>query len=115
MFGVSSLHYLDDFFVCALSFEDCQSKVNTILKVFRSMGVPVADETLEGPSQCFTFLGIEIDSVCSSIRLPPDKLSHLSNLLGSWVVQKKCIRSEILSLIGSLSFACKVVFCLQSH
>jgi len=55
---------------CAPSFEECQCKVFTILEVFRKLGVPMADDQREGPSQRLTFLGIEIDSFHSSICLP---------------------------------------------
>ena len=54
-------------------------------------------------------MGIEIDSVDFSIRLPADKMLHLSSTVECWLVQKKCTKHELLSLIGSLSFACKVI------
>ena len=47
-FHISALvHYLDDFFVCAPTRELCQAKVDTILWVFRFLGVPVADDKLK--------------------------------------------------------------------
>ena len=54
-------------------------------------------------------LGIEIDSVNQSIRIPQDKYLELLQLLESWKGRKKCTKRELLSLIGSLSFASKVV------
>lgn len=80
-----------------------------ILRVFGSLGVPIAQDKLQGLSRCLTFLGIEIDSVNSCVRLPSDKLSTLSSSVRHWSSRKKCRKSELLSLIGSLSFACKVV------
>ena len=56
-----------------------------------------------------TFLGIEFDAAKSIIRLPNDKLSELIDLVRSWHSRKKCVKRELLSLIGSLSFACKVI------
>ena len=69
----------------------------------------MAEDKLEGPSQCIVFLGIEIDATSLIIRLPTDKLSHLSVAISSWINRKKCTKVELLSLIGSLSFACKVI------
>ena len=71
--------------------------------------VPLAPEKIIGPSTKITYLGIEIDSVANSIRLPTEKLQELQLMLDQWKIRKKCTKRELLSLVGSLSFACKVV------
>ena len=71
--------------------------------------MPLAPEKIEGPCQVITYLGIEIDSVNMVARLPKEKLIKLNNDLRQWGVRKKCRKRDLLSLIGSLSFACKVV------
>ena len=76
---------------------------------FSDLGVPLAPDKIIGPTQIITYLGIEIDSVDQCIRLPPDKLCEIRSLLTKWHTLKKCTKRELLSLIGSLSFACKVV------
>ena len=43
------------------------------------------------------------------VRLPKSKLSELKNMILSWRSKRKCTKREFLSLIGSLSFACKVI------
>ena len=95
--------------MCVPTREECQRKVDVILDVFSRLGVPIAEDKLKGPSQCITFLGIEIDSLAMVCRLPSDKLSALSFLLCLWQDRRKCTKRELLSLIGSLSFACKVI------
>ena len=101
------VHYLDDFFTC--STEMTQYYMDLIQAVFNIIGVPVALDKLEGPSQVITFLGIEIDSNSFTIRLPLDKLRELRQLVHLWMNRRKCTKRELLSLIGSLSFACKVI------
>ena len=109
-FGITCLiHYLDDFFVCANSYEVCLAKVKVILRVFVYLGVPIAEDKLEGPSQSLVFLGIHINSVSSLVSLSEDKTISLRASLKGWLSKKKCVKSELLSLIGSLSFACKVI------
>ena len=71
--------------------------------------VPIAEDMLEGPSQQLVFLGIEIDSVYMGFRLPQDKFLALSDLISSWRKCRKCVKRELLSLIGSPSFACRVI------
>ncbi|XP_057296124.1 uncharacterized protein LOC130625059 [Hydractinia symbiolongicarpus] len=64
-----------------------------------------------GPCQVITYLGIEIDTVNFVVRLPQDKFTELLSSLHKWLGKKKCTKRELLSLIGSLSFACKVAKC----
>lgn len=110
LFGIKSLiHYLDDFFLANSSEASCALDKDTILAVFEALGVPVSLDKLVGPSQIITYLGIEIDSRLGIIRLPEEKLKELLSLLEKWLHQKKCTKRELLSLIGKLSFACKVV------
>ena len=44
------------------------------------------------------------------LRLPPDKLKALTQLLEQWHnIKQKITKRELLSLIGKLSFAAKVI------
>ena len=60
--GVSVVdHYLDDFVTMGPPDTDsCRVNLDRILAVCRDLGVPFAIEK-QGPSQCMTFLGIEIE------------------------------------------------------
>ena len=103
-------HYLDDFII--MSFPDspqCRDELETLLQVFRELGVPVAIHKTEGPSTCLVFLGIEIDTISGELRLPQDKLQRLQSLLSQWGDKRACSRKELESLIGMLNHACKVV------
>ena len=103
------IHYLDDFLICAPTREQCIHDMETMQSIFSELGVPLASDKTEGPASVLTFLGIEIDTRLGIVRLPPDKMQELSHLLRFWVGRKKCTKRELLSLIGLLSFASKVV------
>ena len=103
------IHYLDDFFLCHVSFDACQTDMQRLIALFNHLGVPLAPDKVCGPSTCITFLGIEIDSTAHTIRLPADKLSALLDLLSVWEDKHSCTKRELLALIGHLSFAAKVV------
>ena len=110
VYGIPAvLHYLDDFFLCAVNQGQCKQHMLTLIQAFNDLGVPLAPEKIVGPATSITYLGIEIDAKLQIIRLPPDKLNDLSILLSTWKLKRKCTKRELLSLIGSLSFACKVV------
>ena len=104
-----ALHYLDDFFLCGSSRSECKQSMDIMQYLFSILGVPIADDKTVGPSRILTFLGIEIDIPSASIRLPPEKYEELVALLQCWCDKKKCTKRQLLSLIGSLSFAAKVV------
>ena len=109
--GVSWVdHYLDDFITLgAPGALECRRNLDRILSVCADLGVPLALDKLEGPAQCLTFLGIELDTRAGVMRLPQDKLARLRGLLGSWSPRRACRRRQLESLIGTLQHACKVV------
>ena len=55
------------------------------------------------------FLGIELDTVVLELRFPGDKLSRLRSIIAAWRDKKSCTKRDLLSLIGHLQHACKVV------
>ena len=111
------LHYLDDFLVLGPPGQQtCQDALGTTLRLCAELGFPVAAEKTEGTATVLTFLGIELDTVKQEVRLPQDKLSQLSLNLAVWMKRAdsqsprgSCKKRELLSLIGHLSHAAKVV------
>ena len=75
----------------------------------RQFFIPLALDKLEGQSHSLTFLGIELDTVRMEAKLPEDKLTRIRPLLSSWLTKKKATKIEILSLVGLLQHASKVV------
>ena len=103
------VHYLDDFLICAPDKATCSKWMHIFMSIFQDIGVPIATDKTVGPTSKLTYLGIEIDSLTQCIRLPEGKFLSLLTLLGQWEGKKKCTKRELLSLVGSLSFAAKVV------
>ena len=93
----------------ALGSEECASNSLLMHMACDQMGLPVEPDKDEGPASTLSFLGIELDSVAMEIRLPPEKLTRLREEIATWRDRKKCKKRELLSLIGLLSHACKVV------
>ena len=81
-------HYLDDFILYALTFHETQRKLK-VKALFNKIGVPIALDKLEGPSQIMSHIRIEIDMTSSVVRLPESKLSELKSMISSWHLKKK--------------------------
>ena len=54
--------FRDDFFLCAPSARECQANMDTMVSLFSEIGIPLADDKTLGPSQCVSYVGIEIDA-----------------------------------------------------
>jgi len=109
--GVSPVfHYLDDFLTLGPpGSSTCAHNLATIKEVCSSLGIPLALEKVEGPSDILTFLGITLDTKKMMARLPVDKLQRIRNLLATWLRKRSATKREILSLVGLLQHATKVV------
>ena len=106
------LHYLDDFLTLGPPASNiCQQNLNIIQKVCGSLGIPLALEKIEGPATILTFLGITLDTTNMEARLPKDKINRIRQLITSWLGKKKATKREILSLVGLLQHATKVIRC----
>ena len=92
-----------------LTYLECSNNLHRIAETCKLLGVPLAPEKLVGPTRQLTFLGIEIDSESLQLRLPQDKLEKLKLLITSWHNRKAAKKRQLLSLIGHLVHACKVV------
>ena len=103
------IHYLDDFFFANLTREGCRRDMDVFLAICRELGVPIAEDKTDGPATTITYLGIEIDTVAMTIRLPAEKLEKVKLLMKEWAGRRKCTKRELLALIGFLAFVCKVV------
>ena len=104
------LHYLDDFLTLGPPESTvCAHNLDTIKDVCSFLGIPLALEKVEGPSACLSFLGITLDTQRMEARLPDEKLQRIRTVVAAWLSRKKATKQEILSLVGLLQHATKVV------
>ncbi len=105
-----SLHYIDDFLTVGRAGSlECAENLSRIQTVCAQLGVPLKAHKIEGPNSCLTFLGIEINTVRGEISLPRRKVEELEELIAQWEHRRACKKRTLLSLIGKLAHACKVV------
>ena len=106
----TGMHYLDDFLLLGPpGAEKCGRSLRLCLDVCRLLGVSVAPQKTEGPSTSLCFLGILLDTERMELHLPEGKLRRLQALVRDWKGRKRCQKRQLLSLIGQLQHACRVV------
>ena len=103
------LHLLDDFLLAAMTEKLCKDQLQLFLFLCDYLGIPMAPEKTCGPSTKLSFAGIELDTLLSEARLPPEKIEKCISIISEFLGRKKVTLREIQSLNGLLNFACSVV------
>ena len=104
------LHYIDDCFVsCRPHLEFAKGQLKLILAIYDYLGVPVSLPKLKGPVTEIDYLGIVINSESMTARLSEERVAAICTALEQWVTRPSCAVVDLQSLIGTLSFAAKVV------
>ena len=104
------IHYINDFLTAgAPDSQECLQHTLIMQSVCEEAGLSMEPSKSVGPTTSLVFLGILIDTVEEELRLPQDKLSELQTTIAQWRGWKACRKPELLSLIGLLSHARKVV------
>lgn len=103
-------HILDDFiFVSPAHSNLCQHQLNSFLLIAEYTGIPIKASKTVFPSTSVPIHGILVDTVLMQARLPSDKLSRLLDLVTSFSSKKTARLRICQSLLGHLSFACRVI------
>ena len=110
-YGVQHLlHYLDDFLTAGpANSAICSQNLNAMLSLCEKINSPVKSSKIEGPSTSLTFLGIHLDTVTMEASITAERKESLLQELRYLHSRHKCTKRQLLSLIGKLSFSCKVV------
>jgi len=115
-FGVKSqmesgelIHYLDDFLGGDKDNQSCHNIMLTFRSIMKELGVPLAEEKTEGPSEVIVFLGLELDTNRMVVRIPQEKLDDIKCKILQILSKQKTTLKELQSLIGSLNFCCRAI------
>ena len=103
------LHLLDDFLVVEPFNSNAEKTKGTFLSIFQSLGIPLSLKKTEGPSTSLEYLGIILDTIKLEARLPKDKILRIREIIESFSKRNSCTKRELLSLLGHLNFACRVI------
>ena len=101
--------YLDDFLICADSKEVCAQALAVLIQLFWRLGFAIHWGKVVDPTNIITFLGIELDSLTMSLRLPVEKLCILQKELQGFLHPKRATKRQLQSLAGRLSWAASIV------
>ena len=102
--------YLDDFLVIAPTKEECESAYQVLLQLLQDLGFTISLKKLVPPTQCLTFLGVQLDTVTGEMALPLKKLMEFQSIIQEFQFKRRATKQQLQRLAGKLNWACRVVF-----
>ena len=92
-----------DFLIISDSKEKCAAALNCLLHLLRKLGFAIYCGKMVDPTQRITFLGIELDSVSMSMRLPDEKLHSFRQEFQEFLLRKGASKRQLQMIAGRLS------------
>jgi hypothetical protein len=109
-YRIPNVLYLLDDFLTIDSPEAVPERSRALLShIFNILRIPTAPHKTMGPSPVMEFLGTVLDSTKMEARLPMNKLERMREMLSQFSQRHDCTKQELLSLIGHLVYASRVV------
>ena len=106
--GYFAINYLDD-----IGGAEQEHKADEAFAILRKLlvdfGLAEARNKSCAPAHVMVFLGIEVNSILLTLRIPEGKLCEILNLLESWESKVVATRKEVQQLAGSLNFVARCV------
>ena len=108
-YGTKMVVFLDDFLIVSQNKKDCNIDMLRLISVLRNLGFSISWPKVCQPSTKLIFLGVELDSVCMTVKLPDEKVSEYSIVLAEFLQKARASKRQLQSVAGKLNFAAQVI------
>jgi hypothetical protein len=107
--GFNIVAYLDDFLIVSDNKQHCLQGYTVLIQLLRELGFAIAWQKVVDPTQSLTFLGLDIDTLSMTLRLPEHKLADLLTLLHQFKARTRASKRQLQKLAGKLAYASHLV------
>lgn len=107
--GLVFVRFCDDYLFIGDSPSALRTAMEMAERVLRAHGLEINPAKTEGPTQQIIFLGVAIDSIQRTLKVPLDKVDELRRLSLSMVARSATRLRHIQSLVGKFSFVAAVL------
>ena len=108
-FQFSNLYnYIDDLIYIGLP-DDIYHSFHTLMDLLQDLGLEISTSKLVKPTTVAVCLGIEINTINRTLRIPQQKLQEIQHICHSYVTKNKVTKPQFQSLLGSLLYITKCV------
>ena len=106
--GYFAINYLDDLGGVQEE-ETADMAFDTLRRLLVQFGLTEAISKSCAPNYVMVFLGVEVNSVLLTLRIPEDKMQEILTILENWSNKQICSLKELQSLVGLLNFASRCI------
>ena len=106
--GYSLTNYIDDL-VGNATVSQAEPAFQKLKKLLQELGLTISQNKLVAPTTKCICLGIEVDTVNSTLSIPQQKLMEILTVCQQWENKTQCTRRDLQSLLGSLLYIAKCV------
>ena len=103
------VRYIDDFLIVTDGVDRCHSELAILVDTCVDAGFTIQPTKVTPPCRVVEFLGIEVDTVNSVLRISDERMAEVKSILSEWSGRRSCSKRQLLKLIGKLAFAARVV------
>ena len=107
-YGHFALNYIDDLGTAEKA-DEAERAFLLLRKILADMGLQEAAEKTVPPSTIMVFLGIQVNTVEMTLKIPNDKWEEIQTTLSEWNQKVNASLKDVQRLAGLLNFACKCV------
>ena len=101
-------NYIDDLIYIGLP-DDIYHSFHTLMDLLQDLGLEISTSKLVEPTTVAVCLGIEINTINRTLRIPQPKLQEIQHICHSYVTKNKVTKPQFQSLLGSLLYITKCV------
>ena len=82
---------------------------NTLITLLQQLSLEISQSKLVSPTTCAVCLGIEINTINLTLKIPSDKLLEIQRICAKFATKNKVTKNQLQSLLGSLLYITKCV------
>ena len=103
------LYLLDDFLSIDPPGNDGIQTMCSLTHLFRVLNISIHPDKTLSPDSVLVFLGITLDSNKMQASLPREKIDRIMDILNQFTDKRSVTKRELLSLLGQLNYASRII------
>ena len=101
--GYSVTNYIDDLIGNA-TVSQAEPAFKKLYNLLQELGLTISEGKLVTPTNKCVCLGIEVDTINSTLSIPQQKMTEILSICHQWHNKNQCTRKELQSLLGLLLY-----------
>ncbi len=106
--GFKIINYLDDFAGAQVA-GVAHDAFKCLGNVLDELGLQESEQKAVAPATVIEFLGVEFNTVTLEMKITPERIAEILDLVETWLNKKTTRRKDLESLLGKLLFVSRVV------